>query len=338
MSVPRSRQTVREWLDGWIQVKVPLPFALRWVNSYLIPDQRGYTLVDPGLHTPEAVQIWETVTAERGIAYSSIHTIVLTHQHPDHYGLAGWWQQRSGAPVRMSAAARAYTSELWGEHPAFPERLLALYAQHGMPQHQLNGIREHLDRFVALVSPQPQLVELLEAGEPLTLGDLSWDVLDAPGHAAGHLCFYQREQKLMICGDQVLPDITPNISLVPGGDDDPLASFLSSLEELSRFPVEQAFPGHRDPFSDFAGRIAEIRSHHEQRLTVIADELEQPRDGYEICQQLFGARVGTDSHNLRFAMAETLAHLRHLVRLGRVQEQEVPGAPARLHYARMVQA
>ena len=335
MSVPRSRQTVREWPLGWIQVKVPLPFALRWVNSYLIPDGRGFTLVDPGLHTPEAVQIWETVTAEQGIAYSSIHTIVLTHQHPDHYGLAGWWQQRSGAPVRMSATARAYTSDLWGEAPAFPERLLALYAQHGMPPEQLSGIREHLDRFVALVSPQPQLVETLEAGETLKMGGFSWDVLEAPGHAAGHLCFYQREQKIMLCGDQVLPDITPNISLIPGGDDDPLASFLNSLDELSRLPVEQAFPGHRDPFRDFSGRIAEIRSHHEQRLSDIADELKQPCDGYEICQRLFGARVGTDSHNLRFAMAETLAHLRHLVRMGRLKEQGVPGAPARVQFVRI---
>lgn len=338
MSGIRSYQTVQDWPGGWLQVKVPLPFALRWVNSYLIPDNRGYTLIDPGLHTPEAIQLWESVMDERGIAYPSIHTIIVTHQHPDHYGLAGWWQQRCGAPVRMSAAARTYTEQLWGQNQDFAERLGALYAKHGMPGPQLVGIGEHLERFVALVSPQPQLVQALEAGDVLMLGDQSWDVLDAPGHASGHLCFYQRERKIMLCGDQVLPDITPNISLVPGGEDDPLASFLTSLVELSRLPVEWAFPGHRDPFCDFSERIAQIRAHHERRLAAIEDWLVEPRNGYEVCQWLFGDRVGSDSHNLRFAMAETLAHLRHLLRLGCIEELKRVGASDRLKYVRAAQS
>ncbi|MFS0727327.1 MBL fold metallo-hydrolase [Paenibacillus sp. 1P07SE] len=331
------RQTVRRWPGDWMQVKVPLPYSLRWVNSYLVPDSRGYTLIDPGLHTPEAVRLWETVLAEHAIDYANIHTILLTHQHPDHYGLAGWFQQRSGAPVRMSAAARAYTLELWNGSPDFAERLTDLYTRHGMPEPLLAGIRAHLESFAALVSPQPQEVLPLAAGEPLELGEEIWEVLDAPGHAFGQLCFYQRQSGILLCGDQVLPDITPNISLVPGGEPDPLASFLASLDALASLPVVRAFPGHRDPFTGFAARIAEIRAHHEQRLSDIAGWLTEPQSAYEVCQRLFGARAGTDSHNLRFAMAETLAHLQHLTLAGSIVQLEATGAPGGLLYKAMDQ-
>ncbi|GBF73960.1 hypothetical protein PA598K_02286 [Paenibacillus sp. 598K] len=309
-----------EWPEGWLQVKVPLPFSLRWVNSYLIPDRRGYTLIDPGLHTPEAAAFWGTTMAEHQVAWQAIHTIVLTHQHPDHYGLAGWFQARTGAEVRMSSAALAYASELWGAESDFDARLAELYARHGMPERELDGILTNLGLFVGRVSPQPTQISLLEAGESILLGDRAWEMIDAPGHAYGQLLFYQRERRLILCGDQVLPGITPNISLVPGGEVDPLASFLNSLDELSRLPVERAFPGHRDPFADFGGRIAEIRAHHEYRLAEIAEWLTEPLHGYEICLRMFGERVGRDSHNLRFAMAETLAHLQHLAHSGAIVE------------------
>ena len=310
---------VKEWPGGILQVKVPLPFSLKWVNSYLISDRDGYTLLDPGLHTPEAVELWMQILREREISFRDIHAIVLTHQHPDHYGLSGWFQQRSGAPVYISAQSHSYAVRLWGRDRSFAAELTALYARHGMPEPLLEDIHIHLEEFVARVSPQPD-VTYLEAGSTMRFGGLEWQTIDAPGHARGQLCLYAPEGRLMFCGDQVLPDITPNVSIVPGEDEDPLQCFIDSLNELRVYDVELAFPGHRAPFSDFHGRIDELIAHHNRRLNSIREQLaETPSTGYDMCMQLFGARISGNTHNLRFAMSETLAHLIHLERKGQIK-------------------
>src|SRR5690242_10362131 len=97
------------------QVKVPLPFPLRWVNSYLVRGSEGYTVIDPGLHTPEAEELWLAVLQERGIAFEHVEQIVLTHHHPDHYGMAGWFQERTGAPVLLSETGQRQVQLLWGD-------------------------------------------------------------------------------------------------------------------------------------------------------------------------------------------------------------------------------
>src|SRR5690554_3427026 len=88
-----------------IQVKSPLPFPIRWVNSYLIKGAAGYTLIDPGLHTKDAKENWIQVLNELNIEFNTIEKIVLTHHHPDHYGLSGWFQEKTSAPVYMSETA-----------------------------------------------------------------------------------------------------------------------------------------------------------------------------------------------------------------------------------------
>ncbi|WP_308638711.1 MBL fold metallo-hydrolase [Paenibacillus silvisoli] len=311
---------VRDWPGGIVQVKVPLPFSLKWVNSYLIPDEKGYTLVDPGLHTDEAVQAWDAALASKSIRIGDIHTILLTHQHPDHYGLAGWFQARTGAPVYISEHSYAYTQRLWGDDQGglFARELTKLYAEHGMPQERLDEIGPHLADFAAKVSPQPA-VTFLESGQSFFIGGSAWHMIDAPGHARGQLCFYEPTNKWMLCGDQVLPNITPNISVVPGENHDQLQQFLDSLQSLCDYEVELAFPGHRDPFTNFRERIGELAAHHERRLNQIVDLIqEETHTGYTLCMRLFGERIAGNTHNLRFAMSETLAHLYHLEHQGRI--------------------
>lgn len=313
------------WQEGWLQVKVPVPFSLKWVNSYLIPEQQGYTLIDPGLRTDEAINVWAAVLQRHGLQWKDITRIVLTHQHPDHYGLAGYVQEKSGAPVFMTRGAYAYAVNLWGEGSVFSQQLQSLYAEHGMPATLREAIAENLETFVSMVSPQPE-VTYFEAGSHMMLGGLSWLLIDAPGHANGQLCFYQKERQWMICGDQVLPDISPNVSFVPGEEGNPLEAFLISLHELSQYEVKLAFPGHRDPFTDFQGRIAELQQHHEYRLDKMAAMLaEEPRTAYGMCEALFGSRLNGNAHQMRFAMSETLAHLVYLERKARIASILVDG-------------
>lgn len=191
-----------------------------------------------------------------------------------------------------------------------------------MPSDVMDAIENNLGTFIGRVLPEPQIT-YIEAGETVTLGGLSWETIDAPGHAFGALCFYQRDIRWMICGDQVLPRITPNVSVVPGEEKDPLAAFLGSLEELKGYEVELALPGHRDPFANFKARIAELISHHGRRLQEMRELLAQePLTAFDMCGKLFGARLRDNPHNLRFAMSETLAHLFHLELRGLARSEQ----------------
>ncbi len=303
---------IHELEQGWLQVKVPLPFSLKWVNSYLIPEKNGYTMIDPGLRTDEAIAVWEQVLKQYGISWSAITSIIVTHQHPDHYGLAGYVQERSGAPVYMSSRSHSYALRLWGVNSDYASGLHQLFRAYGMPVELLKAIEDNLATFVDRVSPQPK-VTYIEVGEKLQLGGMSWELIETQGHAYGQLCFYQPDRAWMICGDQVLPHITPNVSVVPGEEPDPLHDFLTSLEHLKSYHVQLAFPGHRDPFTLFEERIHELQQHHERRLQRMIDMLaEEPRNAFDLCEALFGNRLRLNPHNLRFAMSETLAHLFYL--------------------------
>ncbi|NOU95970.1 MBL fold metallo-hydrolase [Paenibacillus sp. LMG 31456] len=307
--------------DSIYQIKSPLPFPLRWVNSYLIRGVDGYTLIDPGLHTEAAESFWAQVMNELGIGFRDIEQIVLTHHHPDHYGLAGYFQERSNAPVRMSSVGYEQVNLLWGEGQPMTASLLRLFTSHGMPDEMLLSMQDHMDSFVSMVSPQPK-VSMITIGDSIRLGDHEYETLHTPGHAAGHVCFYRAETKEMLCGDHVIPQISPNVSYLPGGiDENPLGSFLQSLEEIGRYEVAWAYPGHREPFEKFGLRTQELILHHESRLELMRGMLiERPQTAYEVCRNTFGHKLTL--HQLRFALSETLAHLIYLRETGMVKQVE----------------
>jgi glyoxylase-like metal-dependent hydrolase (beta-lactamase superfamily II) len=303
--------------EGWIRIRVPLPFPLKYVNAYLIPGEDGWTLVDPGLRTPESERLWQDVLERCGIGARDIRSIVLTHHHPDHIGLAGWFQDRTGASVRMSGKAFSYAMRLWGPGQTFSEELRMFFAENGLPRDMEEALAEHLESFIAMVSPLPEPA-FIEGGETMELGGRAWEIIGTHGHADGHLCFWQRDTRKMLCGDQVLAGITPNISLLPGSEPGVLGRYLDSLALLETYETALAYPGHRDPIRDMKGRIGEIRAHHVRRLAIMEDMLAEPLTGYEVCMRVFGDRAQSGMHNLRFALSETLAHLEHLSLEGRI--------------------
>jgi glyoxylase-like metal-dependent hydrolase (beta-lactamase superfamily II) len=303
--------------NGWLQVKVPLPFSLKWVNAYLLPEREGWTLVDPGLRTEEIEAFWISVMQEMSIDWKDIKSIVLTHHHPDHYGMAGWFQERSGAPVRMSQAAQDCADRLWGENETFSDELTEAFLLHGMDERLTEAMREHMRGFRAKVNPQPPDPLIIRQGERISMNGTEWEIIGGEGHAPGHLSFYDRQSGKLLCGDQVLPDISPNIGWMPGGDSDPLGAFLASLLEMLPLEVSMVYPGHRDPFPEYRRRIEELLDHHERRLQKMEEILSDGgKSAFEVCELLFGTRLRSNTHNLRFALAETIAHLIQMEKRG----------------------
>lgn len=303
--------------NGIIQVKISMSFPLRWVNSYILPGSGGYTIIDPGPHTPENEDEWTRALRDLGISFSDVKDVVLTHHHPDHLGCSGWIQQQAGCNVWMSERSYQESQLMWGPESGMNSDLTALFRSQGMPEEWAGQMEVHMNGFVPQITPQPEVSWIPDA-EPFAMGGREWLPVETAGHAPGHLSFHDPESGILLCGDAVLPQISPNVSLMPGSDPEPLQSFLQGLLKLKNLEVSTAYPGHRNPFQHFQERIVALLLHHEERLMKIERLLaDAPATGFELCISLFGSRLGI--HQMRFAMCETLAHTRELERRGRIK-------------------
>ena len=322
-----------ERLDERItQVRVPLPFPLRYINAYLLRGSQGYTVIDPGLNTPDSMLAWDEALHAAGIRFSDIKQIVLTHHHPDHVGLAGTFQERSGAPVLLSEQGIAQVAYLWREEREATTEIHAQFTRHGMDSITGERMLEHLEEFVSLVSPLPTFTPL-PANSTLTMGDRDYRTILTSGHAYGQLMLLDEASGDLFCGDHVLPRISPNISLLPRFDANPLQSFLDSLAAIADLPVRRVFPGHRESFTDFAERCKSLIRHHHDRLAQMLGRLDEPTTGYALCVSFFGQSLSI--HQLRFAFAETLAHLVYLREQGKVAELPPDETNTAIRYKRI---
>ncbi|HYR93613.1 MAG TPA: MBL fold metallo-hydrolase, partial [Methylomirabilota bacterium] len=187
------------------------------------------------------------------------------------------------------------------------------------------GMREAWIAMGRRVDPVTALVPA-DDGEEIDLGGRAERVRWTPGHTDYHAVLVDERDGILFAGDHVLPRITSNVGLYPQSRDDPLGDFMDALRMIRSLPVKRVLPAHGDPFDDLAGRVDEMLAHHDARLDAVLAALgAKERTGFEIAHDLF--RVLRSPHEERFALAETLAHLRHLERGGRVRE--IDGTPAR---------
>lgn len=315
-------QVVTLVAPGVYQVRLPLPFALRIVNVYLLQGERGWTVVDTGLNTAESRSTWLTVFDELHLNPRQIEQIVLTHTHPDHYGMAGWLQHLSSAPVYLSPREHELAAQVWGGHLAWRQNTLDFWHRCGMPADLAHLLTADTEDTREKTLPHPQNVQLLPPGSTLRLGDACFEAIHAPGHSDGQLLFYEATEQLLLCGDQILQKISPNISLWPQGEANPLKAYLASLDRLAQLPVRLALPGHGPVITDLPGRMTQLQQHHVERLQQSKTAVSHtPLTVFQAAQQLFDFTKLT-SHEVRFAVAETLAHLVFLAAEGQIQCHE----------------
>ncbi len=309
---------------GIRRIAIPLPIrGLSIVNAYLVEGGHGWSLIDAGMHTAEAEQALRAGLADAGIGLDDVQRVFVTHLHPDHMGMAGTLE-RAGAEVLMHTPEIAAARRVWSKGHELIDASYDWFVRHGMPRDIDEGMRQAWIAMGARVDDLDH-VRGVDDGESVDLGGRATRLRWTPGHTDYHAVLIDERDGVLFSGDHVLPRITSNIGLYPSSRDDPLGDFLGALARLRDLPVKRVLPAHGDPFDDLAGRIDELLAHHAARLdATIAAVGRSERDAYAIARVLFP--VLRSPHEERFALAETLAHLRHLERKGRVRE--IDGSPA----------
>ncbi len=305
-----------------MRVPLPLPFALNSVNCYLLRDAEGWTILDAGLHTAEGEAAWQAAFAELELSPGAIRQIVLTHFHPDHFGMAGWLQQLTGAPVLLAPREIEQAHQMWDKPTAQLEPLVPLYLAHGAPETIVASIEATVVQLRAATFPHPELTPLAPGAEVL-MGGYRFSAIHAPGHSDGQLIFYDADAALMLCGDHLLNQITPHIGRWPDSEPDPLGRYLGSLASLSELEVRLALPGHKSLIHNWAGRIAELQAHHDVRLALMLTAVGEAANAYTVATRVFPFERFT-AHEQRFAIAETIAHLDRLTITGHLQREDGP--------------
>ena len=307
---------------GVLWLRMPLPFALDHINLWLIEDGPGWTIVDTGYAMPEAKAAWERIFAAH-LGGRPVTRIVVTHFHPDHIGLAGWLAERWRVRLWITEKEWLYARVMSRGSDDF----MALRCDFGrragldMAASELFGEREKGYR--RGVPSVPPAFRRIADGMVLDIGGREWRVVVGEGHAPELACLYCDEAGVLIAGDQVLPRISPNVSVhphEPGGD--PLAQYLASLAKLREaVPAETlVLPSHNLPFFGLHARIDELAAHHAKRCEELLAVLNRPQSAVDVLPVLF--RRPLDSHQTAFALGEALAHLHYL---------EGRGALDRLH-------
>jgi glyoxylase-like metal-dependent hydrolase (beta-lactamase superfamily II) len=302
-----------EIIAGLFGLRLELPFALDHVNIWLYGEPDGWTAIDAGLADERTRERWAEL--HRGLlADRPLVRVLATHYHPDHMGLAGWLCEQTGAELWTSRTewllARLHALDVSDEWVAAGRRFDRRAGLDGALIEE-RAARGNLYRH--RVVPPPAAFRRVQDGDRLRLGGAEWQVIVGRGHAPEMICLFDGARNVLIAGDQVLPRISPNVSVWPSEPEaNPLADFLSSLTRFRKLPEDcLVLPSHGPPFRGLHARIDQLIAHHEERLAATLEACAEPTTVVEVIPKLFDRPL--DRHQLQFALGESLAHLNYLV-------------------------
>lgn len=324
-----------EWHEvapGLLWARLPLPFRLDHVNVYAIADGDGWVLFDTGIADDRTRALWDRLLPALG----SVQALIVSHNDPDHIGLAGWLCDRLAVPLWTSRASFLSANALV-RAPALMEAAehARFYSRHGLGPEVVALLAGRGHRYRRLLSDPPPRYRRLAAGMVLRLGGRDWTVLTGEGHAPEQVMLHAPADRLLLAADQILEQISPNVSvsaLEPEGD--PLGDYLACLDGLAGRADGDTLvlAGHRRPFLGLAERAAALHAHHAARCDLILGACaETPRSAADLLPVLFPQAL--DAHQTAFAVGETLAHVNRLVAEGRLSRDEGPDGLCRLRPA-----
>ena len=293
------------------QIRLPLPFPrLRWVNTFVIDGASGLTLIDCGVDSEEGWQALTAGLASIGRDVTDITSLVSTHLHMDHMGMAGRLLAATEARFVMHEAAMDGLNE-YNDWSIGSSRQADTAEHNGAPPAAVVELRE--------MTPRPEWApiaitptHLVSDGDRLVIStDRALEVLHTPGHEGAHICLVDSRTGVLFSGDHVLPRITPVVFY--DSDSDRLGTYIHSLQRIEDLNLGLTYPAHGTVIERGSLRARQIILHHERRLGSIVQELRHgPKTAWEILEAVFRPNlIGVEQ---RQAFSETMAHLAHLLK------------------------
>lgn len=310
-------KALRRSLEEHPKVTKGLPYVL----PYLLKSGGDTVLLDCGWNTDSAYQALEEGMKEHSSHPSDISKLVVTHVHPDHYGMAGRLKQLSGCEIVLHEKDAEVIKTRYFSPKGLTDEMSAFMESNGVPEADSPQMSRGSMGMLMNVAPVPADTQV-KGGETFKVGAFDFQIIWTPGHSPGHICLYEPNRKILMTGDHVLPTITPNVSIHSQTFGSPLGDYMRSLEKLENLDVVRVLPAHEFEIKDLKKRLREIEVHHQERL----EEMWRCVDAGGSTAWDVAGRVVWATGKLsefepwvqRSAVGETLAHLEYLFELGRL--------------------
>ena len=290
--------------------------ALDHVNVYVIDEGDSWTIIDTGFWSKKTQSIWSEIK-EKWFKDKPIGKVIVTHHHPDHVGLAGWFQTEFKAELWMSRTAWLMARMLRLDYQKLPtEETINIWRRAGMDDLILNErATGNPFNFGDSVHEMPLGFRRIIDGEKIILGNRSWIVRVGNGHAPEHLTLWCEDEPIVIAGDQIISSISPNLGVYATEPDaDPVQEWLTSCEAFLPFSNDKqlVLPGHKLPFYGLPHRLKQLIENHHSALKRLVAFLKEPQTAVDCFPVLFNRKISDNEYGL--ALVEAVAHLNHLYR------------------------
>jgi len=305
-----------EILPNLFRNKIPLPDSpLKYLNCYIIRDSERSLIVDTGLNRKTCLDAMQRGLNALGIDLSK-SDIFITHRHIDHFGLVSKLLTDSTRifmgrqdKVLLEAWKGIGTIADYARLNGFPEKeIKAVFDKHPASQFDLDWVRQ---------------TKTLDDGDVITIGAYHFKCVATPGHTIGHTCLYEPDKKILMAGDHILMDISPNIQCWSDTENH-LKHYLASLDKVHKLQVDLVLPGHRRLIDNPRARIEELKKHHAHRLDEVLTILKKgPLSAFQMAAHMTWD-IDCDSWDQFpvaqkwFATGEAMSHLRYLEEDGKL--------------------
>jgi glyoxylase-like metal-dependent hydrolase (beta-lactamase superfamily II) len=284
---------------------IPTPFPVGPINIYLVVDD-PITLVDTGPKTDEAIAALRDQLGKLGFKTENVRRIVLTHTHEDHCGLAGTLQRESGARVYVHEWEYQNISDHWRTR-VDPD----LLKRAGAPDEELEGMASRY-QLIHRLADAVEDVEAYRDEQEFVFASGALRVIHTPGHTPGSSCLLREGSRLLLSGDTILKNITPNPVLNrdpinPNRRFPSLGEYLVSLARIRALAPTLIKTSHGDDVTDYEEHFYRLVRHiHERLAKVVSLVPKQGITAWEMSKLMFP----TASDINRFlAVSETVANL-----------------------------
>lgn len=311
-------------IEDVVQIKIDVPFAVKYVCLYLIEVNGNKVLIDAGLNMGNWKRKFFSALHDIELSINDIDYCIISHIHIDHIGLLRTLKHKN---PEMKIIMNDITHKIleWetneknvDEMKKEAKKVAALMVKYGFTEKEAQKV-------VQFFTFWPKYIQYQKPDMIVNDGDTILDNLEViwtPGHSFGHICIFDRKKRYLFAGDHILSRITPHIGnfvISPAlrskyatyNFDNILDHYLKSLDRIDKLEPKIIFPAHQDIIYNPHQRILEIKKHHENRLQEISNVVKNnPLTPFEISKIHFGNDL--DEINSYMAMSEVLGHLIYL--------------------------